>query len=415
MTRNATRFVPGWIIVAFTAASQFVSVGVGYYTFGVYLKPLTEALDTDRFLISLALSMQTLLMAVLGPLVGRLLTEVPIRRLMISGALLMSAGLIVCSQATQLWHLYLGYGLLLSPGCLLTGNLPCSYLLANWFVRRRGSAIGISQFGVTISGTILVPVASMLVESVGWRQTFLVFAAFTSVILIPLVWRFAVKTPEEVGLHPDGVEPAPQPHSALAEPEWNFARALRTKDVWLISLIAGPCYMAIGAVVLAMHSHATDLGLSATRASSIVALTTLMGAIAKPTMGILADLIAKRLVVALALALQVAGVLVVIFARDYNMLMLAGFLFGLGYGGIAPLWSILLAERFGRLAFARVMGAAMPLTMPFTLLALPVTTLAYETTGSYVPAFVGMLACYVISAVCLFLLRLPSEDHRVAP
>ena len=67
-------------------------------------------------------------------------------------------------------------GLLLSPGCLLTGNLPSSFVLANWFVKRRGSAIGISQFGVTISGTVLVPVASALVESIGWVPFFLLCA-----------------------------------------------------------------------------------------------------------------------------------------------------------------------------------------------------------------------------------------------
>lgn len=409
-----TKFVRGWVTVAFTAVAQFFSVGVGYYTFGVYLKPLTVALDADRFQVALALSFQTVLMAVLGPLVGRLIAERGIRGLMIFGTCLMSAGLIICSQATQLWHLYLGFGCVLSPGVILTGNLPCSVILANWFTRRRGTAIGISQFGITISGTVLVPLATYLVQTYGWRESFIVFAVLTPIVLIPLIWRFAISTPEEVGLHPDG-DSQPPPVSSIEGDanEWRILHALATRDVWLISLIAGPCYMAIAAVVLALHSHSTDMGLSAMQASTVVAITTLFGAVAKPLMGTLADYFAKRLVVAVAISLQVIAIVLLLSAKTLVALSIAGAIFGIGYGGIAPLWSLLLAQRFGRAAFARVMGAAMLLTMPFSLIGLPLTTFVFEKTGSYLPAFTVLLFGYAVSAVCLGFLRLPEKRGQV--
>lgn len=409
--KSDPRFVRGWVTVAFTAVSQFFSVGIGYYTFGVYLKPLTEALDADRFQVALALSIQTILMAALGPLVGRLVVEHSIRMLMMSGTCLISIGLVICSQAQELWHLYVGFGLVLSPGMILTGNMTCSVILANWFARRRGTALGISQFGITISGTVLVPLATYLVLSYGWRASFLTFAVVTPMILLPLIWKFAIKTPEEVGLTPDGEPPLPRSAADIANSgDWTFGRALRTRDVWLISLIAGPCYMAIAAIVLALPSHGTDLGLSAMQASSVVAITTLLGAFAKPLMGMLADHWPKRLVVASAIVLQVAGVCLLIVADTFVELACAGALFGLGYGGIAPLWGLLLAERFGREAFPRVMGAAMPLTMPFSLIGLPLTTYVFGLTGSYVSAFTMLLAGYLLSAVSLFLLRLPTTD-----
>jgi MFS family permease len=403
-------FVRGWVTVGFTAIAQFFSIGVGYYTFGVYLKPLAEALDADRFQVALTMSFQTMVMAVLGPLIGRLLVERSIRVLMIVGTLLMSAGLMICSQASELWHLYLGFGLVLSPGVMLTGNLPCNVILANWFTRRRGAAIGISQFGLTISGTVLVPLATFLVLEFGWRTSFQLFAVAVPILLIPLIWFFAIRTPEEVGLHPDG-----DPPLSLTEAEtddgrqWHFGRAIRTRDIWLISLFAGPCYMAIAAIVLALHSHSTDMGLTAMRASSVVAITTLFGAIAKPLMGTLADILPMRLVSFVAVGLQVAGVGLLLFADSYLSLTIAGGVFGLGYGGVAPLWSLLLAKRFGRRAFARVMGAAMPLTMPFSLIGLPLTTYVFGATGSYLPAFAALLLGYLVSALCLGLLRLPEE------
>jgi MFS family permease len=326
--KSDPRFVRGWVTVAFTAVSQFFSVGIGYYTFGVYLKPLTEALDADRFQVALALSIQTILMAALGPLVGRLVVERSIRLLMMSGTCLISIGLIICSQAQELWHLYVGFGLVLSPGMILTGNMTCSVILANWFARRRGTALGISQFGITISGTVLVPLATYLVLSYGWRASFLTFAVVTPMILLPLIWKFAIKTPEEVGLTPDGEPPLARSAADIANSgDWTFGRALRTRDVWLISLIAGPCYMAIAAIVLALPSHGTDLGFSAMQASSVVAITTLLGAFAKPLMGMLADYWPKRLVVASAIVLQVAGVCLLIVADTYVALACAGALF----------------------------------------------------------------------------------------
>jgi hypothetical protein len=90
-------------------------------------------------------------------------------------------------------------------------------------------------------------------------------------------------------------------------------------------------------------------------------------------------------------------------------LSLSGALFGLGYGGIAPLWSLLLVERFGLADFAQVMGAAMPLTMPFSLIGLPLTTFVFEVTGSYTPAFTFLLIGYAVAAVSLFMLHMPSE------
>ena len=403
-----------WKIVAFTATAQFFSVGIGYYTFGVYLKPLTDALGVNRFEVSLAISMQMVLMAIISPFAARLLSEYSLRVMMLIGIASISLGLVIASQATSLWHLYLGFSVAVGIGVALTSNLACNMVLANWFVRRRGTALGISQAGITFSGVVLVPLATYLVTMYGWHVSFLFFAVVTPVLLGPLIWRFAIRAPEDVGLNPDGAaEPLTLPAADGDSVEWTFARAVRNRDVWLISLIAGPCYMAIAAIVIALPSHGTDLGLSPMHASWTVLVTTLFGAIAKPLAGAAADHLPKRAVVAAAIALQIAATLLLLIADTLVLLCAAGALFGLGYGGIAPLWSLLLADRFGVVAFPKVMGASMPLTMPFNLVGLPLTTFVFGLTGSYLPAFASLLIGYAVSAVCLWLLRLPPA--RVAP
>ena len=411
ITSTGQKVFYGWVMVGVTFVAQFLTMGTGFYVFGVLLKPLTDALDADRFLVSLALSTQTVLIALLGPVIGVFISKYSIRLLMCSGTLLMSLGFFILSQAQELWHLYLSFGVIVSAGMAMSGPLPNNALLANWFVKRRGTAMGISQFGLTISGTILVPIATWLVLEFGWRATVMLMSLAVPSIMIPIILFMVIKTPEEKGLLPDGDSAADSnPEPNIDQEVWTMGRAIREKRIWLLTLVVGPAFMGIGAIVLSIHSHATDLGLAAMEASSVVAAMTLTGAIAKPLFGTVADYYDKRLVMGMSLILQFTGVACIIFLEGYSGLILAGAIFGLGYGGVMPLWGILLGAMFGRHAFSRIMGFMMPLTLPFTLVGLPFTTLVFERTGSYVPAYATLLGAFVLAAISLLFLRLPPSE-----
>lgn len=406
-------FFYGWIIVAFTFVLQFVAMGLSYYAFGVYLKPMTEVLDTDRFYVALTLSFQSILVAVLSPVAGRAFARLDVRWLLTLGTASLMAGFLLLSQITSLWQLYFLFGGLVGIGLVLLGTIPCNMLLANWFAQRRGTAMGISQFGITISATVLVPVVTWLMLTYGWQMSFIVCGIGAAVLLLPIIWLFAIRGPEDVGLHPDGraTPLAPEPFDGV---QWTVVRALGNRDFWFIALTMGPCFMGIASVVLAMPSHATDLGLTAMQASSVVAVTTFMGALAKPTFGMLADHFNQRVVVASAILLQAFGVAVLLFATDQMTLSAGGFLFGLGYGGMAPLWSVLIAERFGRAAFASAMGAMMPMIMPFNIVGLPLATLIFDTTGSYLPVFYVHLVGYLFALLAVLMLRIDRRQPQAS-
>ena len=393
-----------------TFVIQFFTMGTGFYVFGVLLKPLTESLNADRFLVSLALSCQTILAALLGPIIGVAISKYSIRLLMCTGSLLMSLGFYALSHAQELWHLYVAFGVIVSAGVAMTGPLPNNALLANWFIRRRGTAMGISQFGVTISGTILVPATTWLVLEFGWRATVQLMSVTVPLILLPIILFLVIKTPEERGLLPDGAPSAnTDPELGVSKEQWTMGRATRDRRVWLLTLIIGPSFMSITAILLSIHSHATDLGLTAMQASSVVAAMTFTGAIAKPLFGAMADHYNKRLVMAISLLLQIAGVTCIILMQDYLGLILAGVVFGLGFGAVMPLWSILLGAIFGRHAFARIMGFMTPLIMPFTLLGFPFATFVFEQTGSYLPAYTALIGAFIVAGIALLFLQVPDS------
>ena len=401
----------GWYIVGFTFVAQFIAMGTTFYAYGVLLKPLTEALEVDRFTVSLALSLQMAVAALASPKIGKLISDRPIRQLMLTGALLASVGFFAMSQVQAFWQLCIAFGLLIGVAMSMIGPLPNNTILANWFFQRRGMALGISQFGVSISGTVMVPLTAFLVLEYGWRTAVGVFGLIPLLILVPLVLKFAVRTPEEVGLNQDGADTPPQePHDELADDDWTMARALRDARVWKLVAVLGPSFLSVGAVLVAMHSHATDIGLSAIEASTVVALITLFGAIAKPLFGTLADYFNQRLVMAIAVVSQVIGLALIIMSDSYIGLLSSAVFFGLGYGAGLPMWSVLIVALFGRKSFAKVMGIMSPMTMPFTLIGLPFTTYIFEVTGSYLPAFTSLIGMFAISLLALAFLRLPAES-----
>ena len=395
----------GWIIVAFTFVVQFVTMGLCYYSFSLYLKPLTESLATDRFEISLALTIQSIVAALLSPLAGKLYMTKPIKPLLFFGAACLSIGFMSLSQITAVWQLYLFFGGFVGLGMVFLGVIPCNLLLANWFDKRRGTAMGISQFGITISATVLVPAVTWIVLNAGWETSFIVCGIAAAVILTPLIAFCAVRAPADLGQYPDGIAPASDAPAGAPTEEWTFAKALRNRDIWTITFVVGPCYLGIAAVVINMPAHFTDLGFSAMDAAFVVSVTTFAGALAKPLMGTLSDYVNKKFVMAGAIFLQASGVIFLITFDAYTTLLIGGAMFGLGYGGVAPVWGLLLAARFGKDSFAQVMGVNMPMLTVFNMTGLPFANQVFDMTGSYIPAFTALLLGYAVSTVALILFR----------
>ena len=411
MPERSPQVFYGWQMVAYTFAIQFIVMGSSFYIFGVLLKPLTEALEADRFLISIGMTAQLVVSALLGPWLGGAIARYPIRPIMTAGIILLSLGLLAVSRASALWHFYLGFALIASVGFALAGPLPNAALVANWFVRRRGTAMGVSQFGITLSGAILVPVFTWIMVNYDWRTALIVFAVGVPALGLPIIWGGIVKTPEEKGLHPDGDAPGPEPAAAPSAPEdWTFRRALSDRRIWLIALVIGAGFMSISAVLLSVHSHLTDTGMTAMRASSVIAAMTAAGATAKPLSGVLMDHFNKKAVVFIFVGLQFSGVAGIVLFDSYTGMLIAAAVFGLGYGAQSPIFNILIATIFGRGDFPRVIGLMGPIMLPFNMLGLPLTTLIYQSYGTYLPAYVAVLALHVASAVCLAYLRIPDKN-----
>ncbi|MEK7795306.1 MAG: MFS transporter, partial [Candidatus Hydrogenedentota bacterium] len=295
----------GWKIVGVTMVTNFISVGFVFYSYGVVFKPIADELGGNRFGLSAGLAIMNIATGLFAPFLGQLLDRWSIRYVMCLGAMALTTGFVIASRMTALWQFYLILATFLGLGAASIGGLPGSTLIANWFERRRGMALGISTMGVSASGMVLAPTATYMIESMGWRQTFLVYAAVTISVVLPVVWFFVVSRPEDLGQFPDG-DSGPEGDQELPEPilplgagdqmidhaphfEWSAISTLRDARFWLIAMSIGLNFFAMSATLTHMIPHVTDLGYSARVAAYVLAASAGVGVLGKLVFGWLTD------------------------------------------------------------------------------------------------------------------------------
>jgi predicted MFS family arabinose efflux permease len=370
-----------------------------------------------------------LTLGLFAPFLGRWLDKGNIRHVMCLGAFSMTVGFLIASQATALWHIYVLLGTFLGLGAAMMGGLSCSTLVANWFESRRGMALGISTMGVSMSGVFMAPLAMYMVDALGWRMTFQIYACITGLFILPALWYFVVSRPEEIGLLPDG---EPHPHyseSELEQPmvpmaagdllidhpghfEWSMVDTFRDIRFWAIALTISTCFFCMSAVLTHMIPFVSDMGYSNQSAAYILSLVAATGVMGKLLFGWVTDRLESRYAVWLAIAFMAVGVFILRQATAYQTLLIGGGVFGFGMGGIVPLWGSLIGESFGRRSFGRVMGLMGPCMLPLQTMGVPYAGFIYDRTHSYNAAFITFEVAFAAAACMLLLITKRQPDTQ---
>jgi MFS family permease len=174
----------GWQIIGVGFVANFLAASITLAAFGNFVDPVSTALGVPRSTIGLGMSIAFLVMGVIGPFAGAWLDRGWARSIMTVGALVSGVGLILLSQATALWQAAVLFCGVVGLGAALFGLMPSMALTSNWFIKRRGLAIGIVVAGATIASYAAPAIAQYLIDVHGWR--FAVFCLGTGTILIGL-------------------------------------------------------------------------------------------------------------------------------------------------------------------------------------------------------------------------------------
>lgn len=408
---NATFF--GWRMVAVAFFVDFIAVGFFFYSYSVFFKSIAAEFGDSRLGVSIGISVTQGVGALLAPFIGRALDRFPLKRIMAAGAVSMGTGFLLLGLVQTPLQFYLVLGVFIGFGAGAMGQLATSKLVSNWFVLKRGTALGIAATGISVSGVLMPATTAWLIGEFGWRNGFVAYGVITLVIVVPLILRLVVSRPEDLGLLPDGATEAatlPPPKPALRTSEY-----IRNSNFWYLLITIGLLFCIQSATLIHMVPQLTDRGIDLISASVIASSTALFGVMGKLIYGALVDRWDVRWALWLAIAFQVTGQLFMLFGNGYSGFLIGASLFGFGMGGIVPMQGAVVGAAFGRESFGRVLGAMRPPMAIIHLLGVPFAGWVYDSTGSYEPAFLTFLGLYAVTTLVVLGIRVETRSARRRP
>jgi MFS family permease len=406
---NATLFL-GWRMVAVAFLVDFIAVGFFFYSYGIFFKAIAVEFGDSRFGVSIGVTVTQGVGALLAPFIGRALDRFPLKNVMACGAISMGTGFGLLGLVQTPLQFYLVLGVFVGFGAGAMGQLATSKLVSNWFVLKRGSALGIAATGISVSGVVMPAISAWIIATYGWREAFMTYGLITFLVVVPVVLRLVISRPEDVGLLPDGATekgslPPPKP-------------PLRTRDFisqpnfWVLLTVIGLLFCIQSATLIHMVPKLTDSGLSLVAASGIASATAGFGIMGKLIFGALVDRWDVRHALWLGIGFQFVGQLMMVFMDGYLAFLIGACFFGFGMGGVVPMQGAVVGAAFGRESFGRVLGAMRPPMAVLHLAGTPVAGWVYDVTGSYRPAFLTFLALYIVAAVVVLALKVETRSKN---
>jgi len=406
----------GWFVVV----GAFLVLSVNYgsrYCFGIFVKPMALEYEWSRSVISIAASINIFIYAVGGILSGRLLDRMAPKWIMTIGGVITAAAFILTGFVKTPWQFYLVYGVLCGAGMAGIGVVVSSSYVGKWFIKKRGLALGISTIGIGFGTMVLTPLAGYVVKNYDWRTGFMFLGVvvLSIVIFIPQLIMGRAK-PEDCGLLPDGEETA-KAASNLTDvsdsPSLSMMPVLTDSRFWIITT----CYtFAIMAEMLAfVHQvpHALENNIEKVAAASSLGIIGAASIFGRFFFGWLSDRIKDaKYSASLGFLFMAVGMLILWKMTTVEHLLLYGLIFGFGYGSLAPMMPILLADRFDR----HVLGSAYGVLTFFAAgvgggLGPIIGGMIYDKFGSYIYAWQFNLLILLIVAFLVLTLKPGGRLH----
>jgi MFS family permease len=395
----------GWWIVAAVFVCEMFAIGSTSYAFGLFVIPVGEELGLSRADANTGLILLLAGMGASAPLTGRLLDKVPVRAVLVGGALTMGVGFVVLALAHSPWVMGASMLLLVGPGAGAIGPLSATTVVTRWFNRSRGKAMGLTAVATSVGGSVLVPVMAFNLSLLGWRSTLLLQGLLIATVVSVIAWIFVRDRPADVGLQTDGcIEGDEQPLSESENVSWTLRALFKCRDFWCITVAVGLTFAVSQAILASLIPYARDINIGVGQASFLVSALALSSIAGKLAFGTIADRVDKRwllLVIILFIIVQLATLLA---QPGFVTLLLILSVAGFATGGELPVWAALVADRFGSLSYGSVMGTMNLLNMLGSLVALRFIGETYDRTGNYQLALQSFLVVVVVAVVATSLI-----------
>ena len=370
----------GWVIVGVGIVVTCIGIGA-MLSLSIFLQPIAEAMGWSRTGISTAALLNFLAMGVGSFAWGALSDRFGTRAVVLSGGVLLGLGLVSASQSGTLVQFQLLFGVLVG---LAAGSFyaPLISTTTRWFTENRSLAVALVSAGLGLGSTVMGPLARWIITGYDWRIALLVMGNLAWLVIIPA----ALLVRDPAAPSPDA---APVATGGFGGREFTAAQALRTPQFAAIAVTHFACCAAHSGPIFHMVTNAMDHGVTAMAAATVFSMAGVGSLIGKVGCGLMADRIGAKRMLLMGLALQAVSISLYTVTRELTAFYALALMFGFAYGGVMPLYAIVVREYFG----ARIMGTTFGAVGFVATLGMALGPVAggwlYDTFGSYFWLYLG--------------------------
>ncbi len=369
------------------------------FSLGVFLKPMEETMGWSRSAIGVVALLNWIFMGIGSFMWGALSDRIGSRVTTVVGGLLLGLGLVLSSQVTAVWQLNLTFGVMvgLAVGAFYA---PLSATATRWFTTNRGLAVAIVSAGIGVGILIVAPLVRWLTTLFDWRVAMIVMGDLCWLVITPVALLIK-NAPGDMGAIAMGGA------DTSAERQFTAREAFSTPQFWAIGLVHFGCCAAHSGPIFHMVTHAIDQGVARMAAASVLGVSGLASVAGRIGCGVLADRFGAKRTLVTGLVLQAVMISLYLVTKDLGGFYALSVGFGVAYGGVMPLYALLIRQYFGD----RVMGTAYGGVFLVSTLGMGFGSFAggwfYDQLGSYAGLFISSFAIGAVAVLFALTFRPP--------
>lgn len=362
------KFFYGWVIVGISFLIMSVVYAI-WYSFPLLYVYILDEFGWTRAATALIFSVGSVVYGIGSAIGGIMLDRFGPRKTFTFATLLMVIGLIGCNRGRELWHFFWFWGGFASFGICAAGFVPCVALIANWFAKKRATAIGIAQAGGRES-FIMIPLIQALILALGWRDTYLVLAAAAAVLII-IPSQFLRHSPKDMGLLPDGGAVTEELEKSMdsradraivnkewSTTDWTLPRAIKEYRFWGLFSLMIAIGTSYGIVMTHQIAFMIGIGFTAMFASFILLIYGIFSMSGR-LCGFFSDMVGRETAYTIGGVGIILAYLLLIFIPDDSwvwMLYFYAICFGFFSGLNSPTYGAAAADIFLGRHFGSIFG-----------------------------------------------------------
>ncbi|MDR7080137.1 MFS family permease [Neobacillus niacini] len=391
-----------WIMVA-SSAIYAASVGIIVSCAGLLYRAVAEDFNVGVSEISLYTSLMYITITILLPFAGKILNKFDIRYILTMAGIINALAFGLMGTYHSVFPFYIsGIALGIGSTFLIYGSIPL--IINNWFKAKAGTSLGIAMAFMGVGGAIFAQITGVLIESIGWRSTYIVLGVIVAILILPFSIFVIRSKPEQLNMTSYGAdEVAATADSSVSlknAPETGVLKrvAIKSPAFYLVMLFTGLFGLA-STVSFHVPNFVQSVGFTATMAATGITCVTIGQTGGKFLLGAINDKFGIRTALFVGIGCGMVGVAALLISDAFGIAMLyaGALLFGIGFSGSTLLPPVVIREVFGGRDYASIYTTIMSASTLGVAFGTTLFSYLYDSTGSYYIVFIIVIVIFIIT------------------